>query len=59
MFLTVNLLKNIVIKLEKKESIYFLNLAANENRWKPMEIHRNLWKSIEVDGNRWKCMEIH
>ena len=33
MFLTVNLLKNIVIKLEKKESIYFLNLTANENRW--------------------------
>ncbi len=33
MFLKVILKKNIVIKLEKKESIYFLNLAANENRW--------------------------
>ena len=22
-----------MIKLEKKESVYFLNLAANENRW--------------------------
>ena len=59
-----------MITLEKKESIYFLNLAANENRWNTIfvreiakaldEIEFTGWSTAEVGGgNRMRIKEIH
>ena len=44
--LTVNLLKKHCDKTREKESIYFLNLAANENRWNTTFV-REIAKALE------------